>query len=137
MLRMGGGRRKKGRPVAYQWRSQGAMVPPPNFLQMFWSYRKKMLPLPPPPQNVVGSRRSRKRYRVTSAGCPHQTKILATPLWRIQSWSQKGFPKVVKWLVKVGANKGVKKSWPGGGGFRATKKTTLDTHLQTTSTLAR
>ena len=31
-----------------------------------------------------------------------------------------------KWLLKVGASKGVtawlKKSWPGGGGFRATKK---------------
>ena len=36
--------------------------------------------LPPPSPNLVGFWRSRKMYRVTSAGWPPQTKILATPL---------------------------------------------------------
>ena len=37
----------------------------------------KCLLLPPPPPNLVGFWRSRKMYRVTSAGCPRQRKILA------------------------------------------------------------
>ena len=61
-------------------------------------------------------------------------KVIDYSTWRIQSWSQGGFPKTHKFegLVKVGASKGVirvdlKKAWP--GGFPGNQKTSLDTPL--------
>ena len=58
---------------------KNSAAPPPHRIGSAWGkYGNFCYNLPPP--NVVGFRRSRKIYRVASAGWPPQTKILATPL---------------------------------------------------------